>query len=119
LVASPVGGFICEGIGYAPLPKSIGLNPDEMSNEQLAVFAEIDDQKKSNWAVRFLYGASFIFLILGVINLISLEFGAVISNAIISFIFWFIGNKIQMRRISKKFYEASIMKYAQQQAENK
>ena len=99
--------------------KSIGLNPDDMSNEQLAVFAEIDDQKKSNWAVRFLYGASFIFLILGVINLVSLEFGAVISNAIISFIFWFIGNKIQMRRISKKFYEASIMKYAQQQAENK
>jgi len=97
--------------------KSIGLNPDDMSNEQLAVFAEIDDQKKSNWAVRFLYGASFIFLILGVINLVSLEFGAVISNAIISFIFWFIGNKIQMKRISKKFYEASIMKYAQQQAE--
>ncbi|MFH1956700.1 MAG: hypothetical protein ABIJ28_03575 [Patescibacteria group bacterium] len=98
--------------------KSIGLNPDEMSNEQLAVFSEIDEHGKSNWAVRFLYGVSFIFLIFGVINIISLEFGAVISNAIISFAFWFVGNKIQMKRISKKFYEASIMKYAQEQAKD-
>ncbi len=96
--------------------KSIGLNPDEMSNEQLAVFAEIDDQKKSNWAVRFLYYASFIFLILAGLNLLSLDLGSILINGIISFVFWFIGNKIQMKRISKKFYEASIMKYAQQQA---
>src|SRR3989344_373872 len=97
--------------------KSIGLNPDEMSNEQLAVFAEIDDAKKSNWAVRFLYGASFIFLILAGLNLLSLELGGVLSNGVVSFVIWFVGHKIQMRRISKKFYEASIMKYAQEQVE--
>jgi len=96
--------------------KSIGLNLDEMSNEQLAVFAEIDDVKKSNWAVRFLYGASFIFLILAGINLISLELGSVLADGIVSFIFWYIGHKIQMKRISKKFYQASIIKYAQEQA---
>lgn len=97
--------------------KEIGLNPDEMSNEQLAVFAEIDDAKKSNWAVRFLYGASFVFLILAGLNLLSLELGGVLSNGVISFVIWFVGHKIQMKRISKKFYEASIMKYAQEQAE--
>jgi hypothetical protein len=97
--------------------KSVGFNPDEMTNEQLAVFSEIDDQGKSNWAVRFLYGVSFVFIILTIINLISLEFGGVIFNAIISFVMWYIGNKIQMKRISKKFYEASIMKYTQEQAE--
>lgn len=97
--------------------RGIGLNPDEMSNEQLAVFAEIDDAKKSNWAVRFLYGASFIFLILAGLNLLSLEIGGILFYGIISFVVWFIGNKIQMRRISKKFYEASIMKYAAEQAE--
>lgn len=97
--------------------KSIGFNPNEMTNEQLAVFSEIDDHGKSNWAVRFLYGASFVFIILTIINLISLEFGGVIINAIISFAVWYIGNKIQMKRISKKFYEVSIMKYAQEQGE--
>ena len=98
--------------------KSIGLNPCEMSNEQLAVFSEIDDSGKSNWTVRFLYGVSFVFIILTVINLISLDFGEAVINAVISFVVWFIGNKIQIKRVSKKFYEASIMKYAQQQAEN-
>jgi hypothetical protein len=96
--------------------KSIGLNPDEMTNEQLAVFSEIDDYGKSNWAVRLLYGVSFVFLILAGINLITLELGGVFSNSIVSFILWYIGHKIQMKRISKKFYEASIMKYAQEQA---
>ena len=98
--------------------KSIGLNPNKMSNEQLAVFSEIDDFGKSNWAVRFLYGISFVFIIVTVINLISLNFGGVVINAVISFVVWFIGNKIQIKRVSKKFYEASIMKYVQEHAKN-
>ena len=98
--------------------KSTGFNPDEMTNEQLAVFSEIDDHGKSNWAVRFFYGASFIFLILAGRNLNSLEFGSVLGNGFISFVFFYTGYKIQMKRISKRFYEANIMKYAQEQAEN-
>ena len=98
--------------------KSIGLSPNEMSNEQLAVFSEIDDSGKSNWAVRFLYGVAFVFIIITVIDLISLDFSGVVINAVISFVVWSIGNKIQIKRVSKKFYEASIIKYAQQQAEN-
>ena len=97
--------------------KSVGLNPDEMSNEQLAVFTEMDEHDKSNWAVRFFYGTSFVFLILTVTNLIGLDFWAVGVYLVISFITWYIGHKLQMRRISKKFYEASIMKYAQEQTE--
>ena len=96
--------------------RSVGLNPDEMSNEQLAVFAEIDDSKRSNWAVRFLYGVSAVFFLLAGFNLITLEISGFLWNGVISFIAWYIGHKIQMRRVSKKFYEASIIKYAQEQA---
>jgi len=99
--------------------KSVKLNPDEMNNEQLAVFTEIDDHGKSNKAVKFFYYISFILIILTFVNLITLDFVMAFINMIISFTLWFIGNKIQMKRVSKKFYEASIMKYAQQQAENK
>ena len=98
--------------------KSIGFNPDEMTNEQLTVFSEIDDHGKSNWAVRFFYGISFVFLILAGLSLIGLKLGGVLVYGFVSFVLWYIGNKIQMKRISKKFYEASIMKYAQEQTEN-
>jgi hypothetical protein len=98
--------------------KSIGFNPDEMTNEQLAVFSEIDDHGKSNWAVRLFYGVSLIFLILTGLSLIGLKLGGVLIYGLISFVVWYVGHKIQMKRISKKFYEASIMKYAQEQAEN-
>lgn len=98
--------------------KSIGFNPDEMTNEQLAVFSEIDDRGKSNWAVRFFYGVSLVFLILAGLSLIGLKLGGVLVYGLISFVVWYMGHKIQMKRISKKFYEASIMKYAQEQAEN-
>ncbi len=99
--------------------KSVKLNPDEMSNEQLAVFTEIDDHGKSNRAVKFFYYISFVLIILTFINLITLEFVMAFINIIISFALWFIGNKIQMKRVSNKFHEASIMKYAQQQTESK
>jgi hypothetical protein len=95
--------------------KSRGLNPDEMTNEQLVVFSEIDDYGKSNWVVRSLYIVSFIFIIFTIIDLIRLEFDGVIINAIISYAVWYIGSKIQTKRINKKFHEASVMKYAQEQ----
>ena len=63
-----------------------------------------------------MYGASSIFLILAGLDLLSWELIGVLSNGVISFVIWFVGHKIQMRRISKKFYEASIIKYAQEQA---
>jgi len=89
-----------------------------MTNEQLAVFSEIDDHGKSNWAVRFFYDVSLVFLFLAGLSLIGLKLGGVLVYGIISFVVWHIGHKIQMKRISKKFYEASIMKYAQEQAES-
>lgn len=97
--------------------RSVNLNPDEMSNEQLAVFHEIDNHGKSNWAVRSLYGIASVFLLLAVINFLTFDLGTVFLDLIISFVFWYIGYKIQLRRVSKKFYEASIVKFAQEQAE--
>lgn len=97
--------------------KSVGLNPDDMSDQQLAVFAEIDDYGKSNWIVRFLYTISFAFVILALINLLTLDIITVVIHVVIAFVVWYIGHKIQMRRISKKFSEASILQYAREQQE--
>ena len=85
-----------------------------MSNEQLAVFVEIDEHKKSNWGVRFFYYFSFIFILLTLIDLVTLDFVMAFIEMGISFVLWFIGNKIQMRRISEKFREASIVRFAQE-----
>lgn len=97
--------------------KEIGLNPDEMSNEQLAAFAEFDDIGKSHWLVKFLYIISFGFLALAGLSLLSLKLVSVLFYGAVSFAIWFVGYKIHIRIINKKFYEASIMKYAQEQVE--
>lgn len=98
--------------------QSAGLNPDEMSNEQLQVFAEMDDHSKSSFIVKGFYGVATVFLFLAIFALFTFDLWEIAIYLFISFVLWFIGNKIQMRRISKKFYEASILKYSEEQAQN-
>ena len=91
--------------------KSMGFNPDEMTNDQLAVFSEIEDLEKSGWAEKILYGISFIFIVLTIINLINFEFGEAMINAVILFWCWHIGYKIQISRINMKLHNATIMDF--------
>jgi len=95
------------------------LNPEEMSNEQLQVFAEMDDHSKSGWIIKILYGIAGASLLLAVISVLFLDWWSVVTYLTVSFALWFIGNKLQMRRISKKFHEASIAKYAMEQSQEK
>lgn len=99
--------------------KSTGLNPDEMSNEQLQVFTEIDDHSQSSWIVKGLYSIAGAGLLLAIISLLFLDLWGVGIWLTSSFVLWFIGNKLQMRRISKKFHEASIAKYASERSKLK
>lgn len=99
--------------------ESAGLNPDEMSDEQVRVFAEIDDHGKSNFFVRACYGIATASLFLAIFSLITFDLWGLGIYLTMSIILWFIGNKIQLRRISKKFHEASIQRYAREKAVNK
>ena len=99
--------------------ESVGLNPDDMSNGQLQVFSEIDDHGKSNMVIKACYGIATASMFLAAFSLITLDLWGVGLYLFLSFTLWFIGNKLQMRRISKKFHEASITKYASEQSQNK
>lgn len=94
--------------------RDFGLSPDELSGRQLAVFEEIEDHTKSNWGVRILYGLSSVFLLLAVSFLISLDFWGVVISTIISFGVWYVGYRLQARRLNKKFQEASIQEYVEE-----
>jgi len=95
--------------------REIGLNTDEMTNEQLAALEGMENIKKSHWLSKWLsYGS--IFLGLGaIINLLTRDFGAFVFGGIISILLMYIAYRIQNKVASKKFYEASILKWAQEQ----
>lgn len=96
--------------------ESTGINLADMSDEQVRVFAEVDDHSKSNFIVRACYGVATASLFLAIFSLISFDLGGVVLYFTFSVALWFIGNKIQIRRISKKFNEASIQRYAREKA---
>ena len=98
--------------------KSIGLNLDEMTNEQLTFFSEIDDIKKSARIIKSLYFLSFVNILKSVYSLMMLEHVVAYICIVFSLMIWWLANKIQIKRIGKKLHEAGIMKYAQQSAEN-
>ena len=96
--------------------KSTGRNPDEMTNEQLAVFSEMDDHRESSRAINILHRVAYTFTFLALISLINLHVILIVVNVIIALVAWFICFIIQTKRINKNFREASIIKYVQEQA---
>jgi len=96
-----------------------GLNPDEMSNEQLAALEGMENIEKSNWLSKIFSYGSIIFGLGAIINLFTLDIRAFIFFGVASLLFMFIGYKIQSRIANKKFYEASILKWSQDQQKKK
>lgn len=93
----------------------IGLDPDEMTNEQLAALEGLENIEKSHWLSRLLSYGSIVFGFGAIINLLALEFGAFVFAGIISLLLMYIAYQIQSKVASKKFYEASILKWSQEQ----
>lgn len=99
--------------------KESGLNPDEMSNEQLAALEGMENVEKSNWLSKIFSYGSIIFGLGAIISLFTLDFGAFIFSGVISLLLMFIGYKIQSKVSGKKFHEASILKWSQDQQKKK
>lgn len=93
----------------------IGLNPDEMSAEQLAALESMEKIEKNHWSSKiFTFGAVLVgFTGLG--YLIQLDIIMFIINGILSIVLLYIGYRIQQRISSNKFHEASIIKWSQTQ----
>jgi len=95
--------------------KLLGLDPGEMSDEQLAALEGMDNVSKSNWLSKLFSYGSIIFGLGAVISLLTLDFGPFVFSGVISILLMFIGFKIQSRVSNRKFYEASILKWAKDQ----
>ena len=95
--------------------KDAGLDPDSMSNEQLAALESLDNPDKSNWLAKILRGIGLFFGFLAFLSLLSLDIASLIFNAIIALILTYIGYRIQSRIANKKFIEASIIKWSEEQ----
>jgi len=77
--------------------KSIGLEPKEMSNEQLVALEELDNPEKSHWISRAFRFVGGCFGFLALFSLLELEFVSLLINVIIGAIFMYIGYRIQVR----------------------
>ncbi len=119
--------------------KESGLNPDEMSNEQLAALEEMENAEKSNWLTKIFSYGSILFGLSAIISLFILlirwlfqrpniinekeifweDLGTFVFSGAISVLLMYISYRIQSRVSSKKFYEASILKWSQDQQKKK
>jgi len=92
--------------------EQIGLNPNEMSNEQLATFESLENPEKSHWVAKIFTYVSYGLLILAVISLLTSNWKYLFIYLIAALILGYIGYTIQTRIAGKQFMEASIKKFA-------
>ncbi|VVB94709.1 Uncharacterised protein [uncultured archaeon] len=95
--------------------KGMGLEPDEMSEEQLEAIESLEKPEKSHWLAKpFAYIGGFLELI-ALFSLLTADWGAVIGFGIIGLILTYIGYRIQRRITAKKFIQASLKKDTEKQ----
>lgn len=95
--------------------KSMGLDPNEMSEEQLAALESLERPEKSHWLSKpFTYIGGFLEL-MALFSLFSADWGAVFGYGIIGLILMYIGYRIQANIAGKKFVQASIKKHMQKE----
>jgi len=87
--------------------RGTGLDPDEMSEEQLEAIESLDNPAKSHWLVKpFIYIGGFL-QILALFALVSADWGALIVYVVTGSIILYIGYRIQRRIAARKFLQAS------------
>jgi hypothetical protein len=98
--------------------REAGLDPNLMSNEQLAALESFHNPNKNNWFTKMLSAASLFFGFLVFLDLISLDFTLLIFNSITALVLMYVGYIIQRRIANKKFIKASIVKWSEEQKRN-
>lgn len=95
--------------------KDLGFDADQMSNEQLDALASMENPEKSHWFAQiFIYGSIGAGL-LALLRLFYLDIGSVLVYGFIAVVLSFIGHRIQGRVAARKFQEASILKWSEEQ----
>jgi Ca2+/Na+ antiporter len=97
--------------------EDLGLEPNEMSDEQLAALESLENPKKSHWLAKPFMFIGFGCAAMAFFSLIYREWESVLFYGIPGLVLSYIGYRIQSRIASKKFIQASIEKYAQEQKE--
>lgn len=95
--------------------KDLGFDADQMSNEQLDALASMENPERSHWFAQiFIYGSIGTGL-LALLRLLYLDIGSVLVYGFIAVVLSFIGHRIQGRVAARKFQEASILKWSEEQ----
>jgi hypothetical protein len=90
--------------------RAIGLDPDDMTDEQLRALESLEEPQKHHWFVKlFLYVGGILF-ILGLLSILSANWLPAIGYAMLGLIVWYVAYRIQGRLATKRFLEASIRK---------
>jgi|SRR3989344_8145451 len=92
-----------------------GLNPNEMSDAQLAALEQMENAHKSHWSVSIFYFIGSVFGLSAIISLFKLNFDSLIIYSVFMITFIYIGSYFQTRIANKKFHEASIIKWSEEQ----
>lgn len=92
-----------------------GMDPDAMTNEQLAAFESLENPNKGHWVSQIFTYGGFGSGIVAFINIFSFDWFAVVVFGVIGFILSQIGFRIQRRIANKKFQQASILKWSEEQ----
>lgn len=93
--------------------KKDGINPDEMSDEQLIALQKMYDGSKGNWFVQVLYLIALISIFRSVIDLFQLDFTSILINLVVIVLCVHVGSVIQTSGGYKKFKQASIKNFAE------
>lgn len=95
--------------------KELGLDTEQMSNEQLDALASMENPEKSHWFAQiFIYGSIGSGL-LALLRLFYFDIASALVYGFIAVVLSFIGHKIQGRVAARKFQEASILKWSEEQ----
>jgi len=90
-----------------------GVNPEELSNEQLAALESLEVPQKSHWTAKPFMYIGIMLGFLAILSLIYREWESFIFYGLISLILSYIGYRIQSHISAKRFREASIKKHAE------
>lgn len=91
--------------------KDAGLDPELMSNEQLAALHTLDLHGNRHWTSQVFGYLAFGCVILGAIRLIALDVYSVSVYAVLALIFFYISYRIQRAIANKMFEKASRAKW--------
>lgn len=90
--------------------KQAGVNPHELSDEQLEALEGMENPEKAHWSSRWLFLSGLAFGLGGLVNLVTLHFGPLFVCIAISLLLFLASNRVQRRITGRKFQVASRMK---------